>query len=129
MEVDEWNMVHPDDEQRVPYVTQCLEPAPGPVIAVSDWIKAVPDAIAPWVPQGLRSLGTDGFGHSDTRPALRRFFKVDAEWTVLATLSELAGRGEVKHEVLAEAIAKYGLTEEITIEFAGDPDSANEPGA
>jgi pyruvate dehydrogenase E1 component len=129
MEVDEWNMVHPDDEQRVPYVTQCLEPAPGPVIAVSDWMKAVPDAIAPWVPQGLRSLGTDGFGRSDTRPALRRFFQVDAEWTVLAALTELARRGEVKHEVLAEAIARYGLTEEITVEFAADEASANEPGA
>ncbi|MDX6257597.1 MAG: pyruvate dehydrogenase component, partial [Frankiales bacterium] len=129
MEVDEWNLLHPDDEQRVPYVTQCLEPAQGPVIAVSDWMKAVPDAIAPWVPQGLRSLGTDGFGRSDTRPALRRFFQVDAEWTALAALSELARRGEVKHEVLAEAIAKYGLTEAITVEFAGDPDSANEPGA
>jgi pyruvate dehydrogenase E1 component len=129
MEVDEWNLLHPDDEQRVPYVTRCLEPAPGPVIAVSDWMKAVPDAIAPWVPQGLRSLGTDGFGRSDTRPALRRFFQVDAEWTVLAALTELARRGEVKHEVLAEAIARYGLTEEITVEFAADEASANEPGA
>jgi pyruvate dehydrogenase E1 component len=129
METDEFNLLHPDDEQRVPYVTQCLEPSQGPVIAVSDWMKAVPDSIAPWVPQGLRSLGTDGFGRSDTRPALRRFFRVDAESTVLAALSELAQRGEVKHEALAEAITKYGLNEAITIEFAADEASANEPGA
>jgi pyruvate dehydrogenase E1 component len=126
---DEWNLLHPDDEQRVPYVTQCLEPTQGPVIAVSDWMKAVPDQIAPWVPQGLRSLGTDGFGRSDTRPALRRFFRVDAESTVLAALSELSKRGEVKHESLAEAIAKYGLNDAITVEFAKDEASANEPGA
>ena len=119
----------PTSEQRVPYVTQCLEPAQGPVVAVSDWMKAVPDQIAPWVPQGLRSLGTDGFGRSDTRPALRRFFKVDAESTVLAALAELSKRGEVKHESLAEAIAKYGLNEAITVEFAKDEASANEPGA
>ena len=129
LEVDEFNLLHPDEEQRVPYVTQCLEPAQGPVVAVSDWMKAVPDAIAPWVPQGLRSLGTDGFGRSDTRPALRRFFQVDAEFTTLAVLSELASRGEVKHEVLAEAIARYGLTDDITVEFAADEASANEPGA
>ncbi|BEP15246.1 pyruvate dehydrogenase (acetyl-transferring), homodimeric type [Acidothermaceae bacterium B102] len=126
---DEWNRLHPDDEQRVAYVTQCLESAPGPVVAVSDWMKAVSDQISPWVPQGLHSLGADGFGRSDTRPALRRFFKVDAESTVLASLTELARRGEVKHEVLAEAIAKYGLNGPITAELAADADSANEPGA
>ena len=92
-------------------------------------MKAVPDQISPWVPQGLHSLGADGFGRSDTRPALRRFFRVDAESTVLAALTELARRGEVKHEVLAEAIAKYGLNGPITAEIAADADSASEPGA
>ncbi len=129
MACDEWNMLHPDEERRVPYVTQCLEPAVGPIVAVSDWMRAVQDQIAPWVPQGLVALGADGFGRSDTRPALRRFFRIDAESTVLAALSELARRGEVKHEALAEAIALYGLNDEITIEFAADEASANEPGA
>jgi pyruvate dehydrogenase E1 component len=129
METDEWNQLHPDDEQRVAYITQCLEPAQGPVIAVSDWMKAVPDQIAPWVPQGLHSLGADGFGRSDTRPALRRFFRIDAESTVLAALTELSARGEVKHESLAEAIAKYGLNDPITLELASDEASANEPGS
>jgi pyruvate dehydrogenase E1 component len=96
-------------DHRTPYVTQALEGTPGPVVAVSDWMRAVPDQIAPWVPNDWASLGTDGYGRSDTRPALRRFFAVDAESIVLSTLIELARRGEVKAEQPAEAIKKYGL--------------------
>jgi pyruvate dehydrogenase E1 component len=106
---EEWNMLHPDAQQRVPYVTEVLEGRPGPVVAVSDWIRAVPDQIARWVPAPYTSLGTDGFGFSDTRPAARRFFHVDAESITLAVLSQLARRGEVKQEVLGQAIEKYRL--------------------
>jgi pyruvate dehydrogenase E1 component len=98
-----------DGERRVPFVTQQLEGAPGPVIAVSDWMRAVPDQIAQWVPGEWSSLGTDGYGRSDTRPALRRHFQVDAPSIVLATLIELARRNEVKIDAPQQAIEKYGL--------------------
>ena len=88
-------MLHPDEPSRVPYVSSVLSDAPGPVVAVSDWIKAVPDQIARWVPGTFTSLGTDGFGFSDTRPAARRFFHVDAESITVAVLWELARSGTV----------------------------------
>jgi pyruvate dehydrogenase E1 component len=106
---EEHNLLHPDDEQRVPYVTRLLDGEPSPVVAVSDWIKAVPDQISRWVPAPFTSLGTDGYGVSDTRPATRRFFHVDAESITLAVLSQLARRGEVKPELLGQAIEKYKL--------------------
>jgi pyruvate dehydrogenase E1 component len=102
-------MLNPDGEARVPYVTRSLEGHQGPVVAVSDWIRAVPDQIARWVSAPFASLGTDGFGFSDTRAAARRFFHVDAESVTLAVLGQLARRGEVKHEILAQAIGKYRL--------------------
>ncbi|HTR70164.1 MAG TPA: pyruvate dehydrogenase (acetyl-transferring), homodimeric type [Mycobacteriales bacterium] len=94
---------------RTPWITQQLENAPGPVIAVSDWMRAVPDQIAKWVPGDWTSLGTDGYGRSDTREALRRFYSVDAESIVLATLTELARLGQVKPEATVAAIEKYQL--------------------
>jgi pyruvate dehydrogenase E1 component len=106
---DEWNMLHPEAEPRTPHVTSALAGHPGPVVAVSDWIRAVPDQIARWVSAPFSSLGTDGWGFSDTRPAARRFFHVDAESITLAVLTQLARLGEVKPEVLAQAIAKYHL--------------------
>ncbi|MEP6851903.1 MAG: pyruvate dehydrogenase (acetyl-transferring), homodimeric type [bacterium] len=106
---EEFNLLHPDLDARVPYVTTALADAPGPVVAVSDWMRAVPDQIARWVPGDYTSLGTDGFGFADTRGAARRFFHVDAESIVVATLTELARRGEVKPEVPAEAVARYRL--------------------
>jgi pyruvate dehydrogenase E1 component len=106
---DEWNLLHPDAEPRVPYVASTLGDHPGPVVAVSDWIRAVPDQIARWVSAPFGSLGTDGWGFSDTRPAARRFFHVDAESITLAVLTQLARIGEVKPEVLGQAIAKYRL--------------------
>jgi pyruvate dehydrogenase E1 component len=109
LDAEEHNLLHPDDEQRVPYVTRVLEGEPGPVVAVSDWIKAVPDQIARWVPAPFLSLGTDGYGFSDTRAAARRFFHVDAESITLAVLSQLVRRGEAKPEVLDQAIGKYRL--------------------
>jgi pyruvate dehydrogenase E1 component len=106
---EEWNLLHPDTEPRVPYVTRALDGHPGPVIAVSDWLRAVPDQIVRWVPAPYASLGTDGWGFSDTRPAARRFFHVDAESITLAVLGQLVRIGEVKPEVLGQAIAKYRL--------------------
>ena len=106
---DEWNLLHPDGQQRVPYVTQALDGHPGPVVAVSDWIRAVPDQIARWVPAPFTSLGTDGWGFSDTRLAARRFFHVDPESITVAVLSQLARQGEVKPEVVGQAITKYRL--------------------
>jgi pyruvate dehydrogenase E1 component len=110
---DEHNRVHAvaaeSDEARVPFVTRQLDGTPGPVVAVSDWMRAVVDQIAPWVPNEWASLGTDGWGRSDTRPALRRRFQVDAESITLATLTALARRGEVKAEAPQQAIERYSL--------------------
>ena len=79
---------------------------------MSDNIRTVPDQIAPWVPGGLMTLGTDGFGRSDTRARLRRFFEMDAESTVIATLYALAGRGQIDHEVVGKAIKDLGVDSE-----------------
>ncbi len=106
---ESWNMLNPGEPSRVPYVTSALAGAPGPVVAVSDWIKAVPDQIARWVPGTFTSLGTDGFGFSDTRPAARRFFHVDAESITVAVLWELARSGAVDADLPAQAISKYRL--------------------
>ncbi|MEV6012175.1 pyruvate dehydrogenase (acetyl-transferring), homodimeric type [Streptomyces sp. NPDC051976] len=96
-------------EDRVPYVTRALEGAPGPVVAVSDWMRAVPDQIAPWVEQDWTSVGTDGFGLSDTRDAARRHFGVDPQSLVVAALAALARRGDVTPGTVKEAVEKYGL--------------------
>ena len=103
------NLLHPSKPARVPYVTSALSDAPGPVVAVSDWMRAVPDQIARWVPGAYTSLGTDGFGFSDTRPAARRFFHVDAESITLAVLSELARSGAADRSLPAQAITRYKL--------------------
>jgi len=107
-----WNMLHPTAPPRKPYVQTLLEKEPGVFVAVSDNVKAVPDQIAPWVPGGLVTLGTDGFGRSDTRPALRRFFEVDAEMTVVATLHALAERGQVGRQLVARAIKDLDVNPE-----------------
>ena len=106
---DQWNFLNPDQDKRVPYVTSKLDGTGGPVVAASDFMRAVQDQIAQWVPNDWSSLGTDGFGRSDTRGALRRHFKVDAASIVVAALVELARRGEVKPEAPREAIEKYQL--------------------
>ncbi|HEY8471573.1 MAG TPA: pyruvate dehydrogenase (acetyl-transferring), homodimeric type [Natronosporangium sp.] len=119
MACDEHNLLHPDAEPKTPYVTRVLGEAPGPVVAVSDFIKALPDLISRWVPNDWRSLGTDGFGLSDTRGALRRHFHVDAESIVVATLQQLARRGEVPASVPADAARKYAITD-VTAADAGN---------
>jgi pyruvate dehydrogenase E1 component len=130
MAAEEWNLLHPDADHRVPYVTQALDGRPGPVVAVSDWIRAVPDQIARWVPASYTSLGTDGYGFSDTRAAARRFFHVDAESVTVAVLTQLAKSGEVKPDVLGQAIEKYRLDLPVS-EALQDPQAtvqANVPG-
>jgi pyruvate dehydrogenase E1 component len=106
---DEWNWLHPEEEQRTAYVTQRLSGQVGPVVAVSDWMRAVADQVRDWVGEDFVSLGTDGFGLSDTRGALRRHFHVDAESITVRVLTMLAKRGEVDSSVPAQAIAKYDL--------------------
>ncbi|MEE1928656.1 pyruvate dehydrogenase (acetyl-transferring), homodimeric type [Streptomyces sp. TRM 70351] len=96
-------------EDRTPYVTRALEGAPGPVLAVSDWMRQVPDQISQWVPQEYSSLGTDGFGLSDTRENARRHFGVDARSVAVAALAQLARRGDVKQETVRQAAERYGL--------------------
>jgi len=103
------NLFEPTGERRVPYVTTRLEGQPGPVVAVSDYMHALPDLIRQWVPSDFATLGTDGFGMSDTRGALRRHFLVDAESIVCRTLLSLAERGEIDREVVREALDKYRL--------------------
>jgi pyruvate dehydrogenase E1 component len=112
VECERANLLSPGDEPRVPYVTAKLADAPGPVVAVSDFMRAVPDQIARWVQTPQRdytSLGTDGFGFADTRGAARRYFHVDAESIVVAVLEQLARSGEVKSEVPREALERYQL--------------------
>ncbi|MBB5825031.1 pyruvate dehydrogenase (acetyl-transferring), homodimeric type [Micromonospora carbonacea] len=109
VECEEHNLLNPGAEQRVPYIQQKLADADGPKVAVSDWMRAVPDLIARWVPGDYTSLGTDGFGMSDTRHALRRHFHVDAESVTVATLRQLALRGTVPASTPAEAAKKYAI--------------------
>jgi pyruvate dehydrogenase E1 component len=104
---DTWNHRHPDGTRRIPYLTRRLKERPGPVVAVSDWMRAVPDQIAPFVPGAWSSLGTDGFGHSDTRAALRRHFDIDAPSIVTRALEHLVDRGERERSVLARARRLY----------------------
>jgi pyruvate dehydrogenase E1 component len=109
LEVERWNRLHPTEAPRVPYVTGQLAEAPGPVIATTEYLKLVPDMVARFVPQGLVPLGTDGFGLSDTRTALRRHFEVDAESIAVTTLAALARCGGVSPDLAASAIVGFGL--------------------
>jgi pyruvate dehydrogenase E1 component len=104
LETRRWNMLQPAAEPRKSYLESLLEKEEGVFVAVSDYMKIVPDQIAPWVPGGLISLGTDGFGRSDTRPNLRRFFEVDSELTVIATLYALAKIGKIRMDIVKRAI-------------------------
>jgi pyruvate dehydrogenase E1 component len=112
LEIERWNRLHPSATPRVPHVTKALASATGPIIAVSDFMKAVPDQISRFVEAPYTSLGTDGFGRSDTREALRRHFEIDAEHIVVAVLSSLAKEGSAKSEEVADAIARYGIDPE-----------------
>ncbi|SOD60256.1 pyruvate dehydrogenase E1 component [Streptomyces zhaozhouensis] len=120
VDVEEHNLLHPEEEQRVPYVTTKLQGAEGPFLAVSDWMRSVPDQIARWVPGTYQSLGGDGFGFADTRGAARRFFHIDAQSIVLGVLTELAKAGKIDRSVLKQAIDRYQLLDV----SAADPGAA-----
>jgi pyruvate dehydrogenase E1 component len=107
-----WNMLHPTAAPKKSYIETLLAKEQGTFVAVSDYMRLVPDQIAPWVPGGLMTLGTDGFGRSDTRARLRRFFEVDAESTVIATLYALAEKGLVERETVAKAIRDLDVNPE-----------------
>jgi pyruvate dehydrogenase E1 component len=106
---ERWNMLHPGDTPRVPYVTACLKDAPGVLVAASDYVKALPDSIDRWLPRPLLSLGTDGFGRSENRICLRDFFEVDYRYVVVATLGALARDGKLDASVVQQAIQAYNI--------------------
>jgi len=112
LETDRWNRLHPAEKPKKSYLETILEKEKGVFIAVSDNMKLVADQIAPWVPGGLTTLGTDGFGRSESREQLRRFFEVEAESPVVATLHALAEKGEIKPDVVAKAIKALKLDPE-----------------
>ena len=114
LQVRRWNMLHPTSTPKKSYIETILERESGPFVAVSDYVKIVPDQIAPWIPGGLVSLGTDGFGRSDNRPNLRRFFEVDAELTVIATLYALWQKSAVEARVVERAIKDLDVDPEKT---------------
>jgi pyruvate dehydrogenase E1 component len=109
IDVERWNMLHPLEPPRRAYVTERLESRDGPVVASTDYIRAYADQIRQWVPRGYRVLGTDGFGRSDSRRALRRFFEVDRHYVAVAALKELADAGTIDAERVKEAIERYEL--------------------
>ncbi|MGE3510818.1 MAG: pyruvate dehydrogenase (acetyl-transferring), homodimeric type, partial [Vicinamibacterales bacterium] len=109
---ERWNTLHPTETPRVPYVTRCLENAPGVLVAASDYVKALPAGIDKWLPRPLVALGTDGFGRSENRKALRDFFEVDHRYVVVATLSALAREGKIQPAVVAKAIETFQINPE-----------------
>ncbi|MEQ8837047.1 MAG: pyruvate dehydrogenase (acetyl-transferring), homodimeric type, partial [Lacipirellulaceae bacterium] len=111
-ECQRWNMLHPTEEAKVPYVAEQLAAVEHPVVAASDYVQALPEQIDPWVPGGLTVLGTDGMGRSESREALRRHFEVDAECITIAALYELSRRGEIDAKVVAKAIQDLGVDPE-----------------
>ena len=109
---DRWNRLHPTETPRVPYVTQVTKDAPGVFVAASDYLKVLPDAIDQWLPRKLHSLGTDGFGRSETRAALRNFFEVDSRFITLATLYALLQEKQIEAKVVVQAIKDLGIDTE-----------------
>ncbi|MDV2080543.1 pyruvate dehydrogenase (acetyl-transferring), homodimeric type [Marinobacter xestospongiae] len=107
--VERWNRYHPDDTPKKPYVTQCLESRKGPVVSSTDYIKLHSEQLRAYIPATYVTLGTDGFGRSDTREKLRSFFEVDRYHVAVSALSALAEDGEVKGDVVLEAMRKYGI--------------------
>jgi pyruvate dehydrogenase E1 component len=117
------NLRHPEAPPEVPYLTRALGRAAGPVVAVSDWMRAVPEQIRPWVPGTYVTLGTDGFGFSDTRPAARRYFNTDAESVVVAVLEALARDGDIDPAVAVAAAREYRIDDVMAA-----PEQTSDPG-
>jgi pyruvate dehydrogenase E1 component len=115
LEIDRWNMLHPMEEPRSAFVAECLDADGGPVVASSDYIRGYADLIRAWVPGRYRVLGTDGFGRSDFRRSLRKFFEVDRHYVTVAALSELAALGEIDPARVKEAIERYELDPEAPV--------------
>jgi len=109
---ERWNLLHPTEKPRVPYVSQSLSDAPGVLVAATDYLKALPNLVSKWVPRHFAVLGTDGFGRSDGREALRNFFEVDSRFITLATLYELLQDGKIESAVLQQAIKDLGIDTE-----------------
>ena len=109
IEAERWNLLHPSDKPRVPYVSQCLAEAPGVLVAATDYLKALPNMVSQWMPRRLASLGTDGFGRSESRESLRNFFEVDARFITLATLHELLREGKIQASVVQQAIKDLNI--------------------
>jgi pyruvate dehydrogenase E1 component len=109
LEVERWNHLHPDEKPRKCYVQEALADRPGPYIAATDYMKIVPDQIERWVPGHFVSLGTDGYGRSDGRAALRQHFEVDKRFIAVTALKALADDGVLDQKTVGEAIKKYGI--------------------
>ncbi|MBN9659864.1 MAG: pyruvate dehydrogenase (acetyl-transferring), homodimeric type [Acidobacteria bacterium] len=112
LDADRWNRLHPAEPARKPYIQQVMEGTQGPIVAASDYMKVVSDQLSPWLSGRLTSLGTDGFGRSESRPYLRRFFEVDAESIVTATISQLARWGQFDAQKAQQAIYELGIDPE-----------------
>ncbi len=122
LETDRHNLLNPNDKKRA-YISQKLAGHKGPVIAVSDYMRSVQDQVAPWVDAPFYSLGTDGFGLSDTRGALRRHFKVDAESIAVAVLQQLSNQGDIKKSIVTKAMEKY-LIHDVSAADAGNTEGS-----
>ena len=109
IETDRWNLLHPAEKPRVPYVSESLADAPGVLVAASDYLKALPNLVSKWMPRRVASLGTDGFGRSESRDSLRNFFEVDARFIALATLRELLSEGKIQASVVQQAIKDLAI--------------------
>ena len=110
-DADRWNLVHPQEEARLPYVTQLLKDTQGPIVATTDYMRLFAEQIRAYIPNGrtYKVLGTDGFGRSDSRVKLREFFEVNRYYITVAALKSLAEEGKIPASTVAEAIAKYGI--------------------
>jgi pyruvate dehydrogenase E1 component len=115
LDVERWNMLHPNRPRRTPYVQHCLAGQVGPFVAATDYMRTVPDQIREWVPGRYHVLGTDGYGRSDSRAALRDFFEVDRRWIAVAALKALADEGTLDLATVTSAIERFGI----------DPDKPN----
>ena len=109
IDCERWNLLHPEETPRVPYVRQCLEGHAGPVVASTDYVRAFADQVRPYVDRDFTVLGTDGYGRSDTRENLRRFFEVDRYYVTIAALKALADEGVIKPGDVSKAIRKYNI--------------------
>ena len=109
LEIERWNQLHPDEKPRKTYIEQCFGSRPGPYIAATDYMKIIADQIQRWVPGRFISLGTDGYGRSDGREALRQHFEVDKRYIVVTALKALADDGALDQKTVAKAIEKYGI--------------------